>query len=205
MVNGLMMGGPPPPQSAPPAGPVAQQPAAQQAADPAADARDEDTFDQMVAGLLEHLAGPAGKQAVEKLRKAESPAREAGTLAFALIKMAMEQAQQAQRPVDLDMALGIATEVIEALMTMAQAAKVKIADAEQFMAEALFTAIEAYSVSAPDDPEAQEAAKAMLAQMQADGLVQEGAAELQRLGAKVGVDPFAQATQAAPQPGLMGA
>ena len=56
----------------------------------------------------------------------------------------------------------------------------------------LFTAVQAYVASTPAGSEEQEQAKAMLAEMQANGMVQEGAAEVERLGQKHGVDPFAQ-------------
>lgn len=152
---------------------------------------DQDTFETMVAGLLEHLFGKAKDSTVKALRAAENPARTAGMTAFQFVQIAAKQAEDAGRELDLDMLLGVATEIVEALMQMAQAAKVDIPDEEQFMAEALFTAIQAYQATLPPDAEEQDAAKALLAQMQQDGSVDEGANALRELGAKVGVDPFA--------------
>jgi hypothetical protein len=187
-----LMAGPPmqPPQS-----PQAAEPPAPEAS-PEAAAMDEETFDTMVAGLLEHLSGKARESTVKRLRDAKNVAKEAGLMVFHYVKMAAVQAEDAGRELDLDMLLGVATEIAEALMNMAQAAKVKIADPEVFMAEALFTAIQAYTASVPPGSEEQEAAKAMLAEMQADGTVEQGAAALQGLGQKMGVDPFAGAANA---------
>jgi hypothetical protein len=174
---------------------------------------DQETFETMVAGLLEHLMGKARDATVKKLRKAKNVAREAGLLTFHYVQMAAHQAEDAGREIDLDMMLGVATEIAETLMKMATAAKVKVADPEQFMAEAVLTAVQAYVASVPPGSEEQEAAKGMLAQMQADGTVEQGATELKRLGQKMGVDPFAGAQQEQPQQppsgappaGLMGA
>jgi hypothetical protein len=180
----MAAGAPPGPQAAPPQGEGGDM--------------DQDTFETMVAGLLEHLMGPAKDATVKKLRKAKNVAREAGLMVYHYVQMAATQAEDANRELDIDILLGVATEIAESLMKMAQAAKVKIADPEAFMAEAILTAVQAYVASVPPGSEEQEAAKAMLAQMQADGSVEQGAAELSRLGQKMGVDPFKDAQQASP-------
>lgn len=174
---------------------------------PGNDAADAETVDTMAAGLLEHLTGPAGDAATKRIKKAKNPAQEVGRITLDYVKLAAEQAQEAGREVDLDMLLGVATEVAEALMLLAKKAGVKVPDEEQFMAEAIITAVQSYAATVPPGSEEQEAAKAMLAEMQASGMVDQGAAELQRLGKKAGVDPFAQAQQEQPPPqaGLMGA
>jgi uncharacterized protein with beta-barrel porin domain len=176
-----------PPQAAP------MQSAPMQEAPEAAPSPDEtDTFENMVAGLIEHMYGPAEAGILKQLKAAKNPAKEAGNITMLMVQEAASQAEAAGREFDMDMLLGVATEVIDSLLKMAQAAKVKIADEEDFRSEALFSAVQAYVASKPPGSEEQEAAKAMLAEMQANGMVDEGAAELQRLGQKHGVDPFAQ-------------
>jgi hypothetical protein len=203
-----MMAGAMPPQAAPPQG-AAVDPAA----DPNAAGADEtEIFETIVAGLTEHMYGKAMKGIVKTLRDSKNPARDAGTIAFQYVQTAAKQTQAAGHEVDLDMLLGVATEVIESLMKMAQAAKVKIKAPKQFMTEALFTAIQAYLSTVEPGSEESEAAKGMLAEMQANGTVRQGAQALQELGAEAGVDPFAesQQQQAPPQdavpagPGLIG-
>lgn len=200
-------------QSPMPADPAAQMPpeAAPIEGEEAASPQDTQTFETMVAGLLEHLYGPAEKATLKQLKSAKNPATEAGNITFLLVQEAAHQAEAAQIEFDMDMLFGVATEIIDSLLKMCQAGKVKIADEEDFRAQALITAVNAYAASAPAGSEEQEQAKAMLAEMQQSGMVQEGASELQRLGAKHGVDPFAQpapkknAMAQGVQQGLMGA
>lgn len=160
-------------------------------APPDEDAQDAETFESMVASLTEHLAGPAGDKLIKRLKTDERPARYAGVAVFQMVKAAADEAAAAQRPVSIELLLGVASDVIETIMRMAEAAKVKIGDPEDFMAEAMFSAVEAYGATAPQGSEEQEAAKAMLAEMQQDGTLDEGAAALQEMGQKAGVDPFA--------------
>lgn len=164
--------------------------------------QETETFETMVAGLLEYIYPPGSDQPnpgiVQQLREAKDPAGAAGNVTLLLVQEAAKQAEAAGLEFDMDMLLGVATEVIESLMKLAKASKVKITDDETFMAGALFAAIQGYIASTPPGSEEQDAAKAMLAQMQQAGMVDEGAAELQRLGQKAGVDPFAQA-EAPPQ------
>ncbi len=184
MRQGLMAGAAPPPNPTAPG------------ADP-----DTETFETMVAGLLEYIYGKGEKGIRKQLKDAKNLPQTVGLAAFHLVKSAADQATQAGHEFDLDMVMGVATEVIDSLFKMAAALKLKVGDPEQANAEALFTAVQAYQQTAKPGSEEQESAKAMLAQMQQEGMVDEGAATLQELGAKAGVDPFADANaaQAPPQ------
>ncbi len=157
---------------------------------------DTDTFETMVAGLIEFIYGQGQKGIAKQLKSAKNLPQTVGMVTLQLVKTAADQATAAGREFDLDMILGCATEIIDSLFQMARALKLDVGDPEQAGAEALFTAIHAYQASTPPGSEEQEAAKAMLAQMQQDGLVDEGVAALQAMGAKAGVDPFAD--EAAP-------
>lgn len=154
---------------------------------------DTDTFETMVAGLIEFIYGQGQKGIAKQLKSAKNLPQTVGMVTLQLVKTAADQATAAGREFDLDMILGCATEIIDSLFQMARALKLDVGDPEQAGAEALFTAIHAYQASTPPGSEEQEAAKAMLAQMQQDGTVDEGVAALQEMGAKAGVDPFAQA------------
>jgi len=157
---------------------------------------DTDTFETMVAGLIEFIYGQGQKGIAKQLKSAKNLPQTVGMVTLQLVKTAADQATAAGREFDLDMILGCATEIIDSLFQMARALKLDVGDPEQAGAEALFTAIHAYQASTPPGSEEQEAAKAMLAQMQQDGLVDEGVAALQAMGAKAGVDPLAD--EAAP-------
>jgi hypothetical protein len=171
--------------------PMAQGLMAQQAPPVDEDAQEAETFEAMVASLTEHLTGPAGDKLIKRLKTVDSPAQHVGVAVFQLVKAAADEAAAAQRPTSIELLLGVASDVIESIMRMAQAAKIDIGDPEDFMAEALFSAVQAYGTSAPQGSEEQEAAKAMLADMQQDGTLDEGVAAMQEMGAKAGVDPFA--------------
>jgi hypothetical protein len=168
-----------------------------QPADPMADQAggidaDTDTFETMVAGLIEFIYGQGQKGIAQaNSRTAKHLPQAVGMVTLQLVKTAADQASAAGREFDLDMVLGCATEIIDSLFQMARALKLDVGDPEQAGAEALFVAIQAYQASTPPGSEEQEAAKAMLAQMQQDGSVDEGVAALQEMGAKAGVDPFA--------------
>ncbi len=168
---------------APPADPMADQAGGIDA--------DTDTFETMVAGLIEFIYGKGQKGIARQLKDAKHLPQAVGMVTLQLVKTAADQASAAGREFDLDMVLGCATEIIDSLFQMARALKLDVGDPEQASTEALFVAIQAYQASTPPGSEEQEAAKAMLAQMQQDGTVDEGVAALQEMGAKAGVDPFA--------------
>jgi hypothetical protein len=192
MADPLMAGAPMPQDPAMTQGPAMQDPAAMQGEEVPTE-QETVTFETMTAGLKEYIFGPATDKILAQLKEGKNPAQAAGNITLLLVQEAAKQAEAAQQEFDMDMLLGVATEVIDALMQLAQAGKVKIADPETFMAEALLTAVQGYAATTPPGSEEQAAAQEMLAQMQQDGTVEQGAAELQRLGQKAGVDPFAQA------------
>ena len=172
---------------------MAQQAAPMSAEEPVSE-QEQATFEQIVAGLLDYIHDPNHRKSIiEQLRSGESPAQAAGQIVLLLIQEASKQADAAQQETDMGMLLDAAAEVIDALLAMAKAAKVRVADDDDFRAEAMLTAIQSYISMQPPGSEEQEAAKQLLAQMQASGQVEEGAAALQQIGAKHGVDPFAQA------------
>lgn len=181
--------------------------------DPQADAVDQETFEQMVAGLLEFIHGKGRRGVMKKIEEAkdeESLAEAIGMSAYTLTHEAASQMSQKGASMDMDMLLGVATEMIDALVRMAQAMKKPIADPETLSEQALIFALNAYIQTANPSEDEKAEAMAVLQQMGASGMLEEGAAQLQDLGARSGVDPFAQsAPQQKPmakgiQQGLMG-
>lgn len=187
MADPLM--GMPAPQAAQP------QPSPQQGAvdaTPEEEAAYEDTFENIVAGLLEHINKPdVAKGLIEEIKKSDNTARSAGQIVFGLMEPAAKQAEQAGREIDMEMLLAAAAKILDSLMQRLMAAKVEIPDEEAWSLEAIMSALQAYAATAPEGSEDQAQAQAMLVQMQQDGSVQEGASTLQQIGQKHGVDPFA--------------
>jgi len=128
---------------------------------------DTDTFETMVAGLIEFIYGQGQKGIAKQLKSAKNLPQTVGMVTLQLVKTAADQATAAGREFDLDMILGCATEIIDSLFQMARALKLDVGDPEQAGAEALFVAIQAYQASTPPGSEEQEAAKAMPASVRA--------------------------------------
>lgn len=151
-----------------------------------------ETFETMTAGLVKHIFGAGEKGIVEHLRKSQDLPKDIGAMAYTMTGAAVEQAKGAGRDVDMEMALGVAAEVIDSLLEVAEAMGIiEAADDEDMRDDAMLAAVEAYMMSGDATPEEQEAAQQMLAQMTEDGSVDEAAATISAIGQRRGEDPFA--------------
>jgi hypothetical protein len=172
-----------------------------------------ETFETMVAGLKQHIFGPAEKGILDALKASQNIAKDVGAMALTLVQTAAEQAEQAGREYDLDMIMGVATEVIDDILELAEAAGiVEDSKDEALLEDSLFSAVEAYAQTVEPNSEEAEAAAQMLQQMADEGMVGEAESVIANMGARQGVDPFAdddgvqgvdpraQAPQPAPQP-----
>ncbi len=153
---------------------------------------DTETFEAMVAGLNRHIFGAAEADILRALRESQDIASDVGMMALTLVQTAAEQAEQAGREFDVDMLIGVATEVIDSLLEMAEAAKlIEDAKDEELLEDALFAAVQAYATTAEPNSDEAEAAQQMLQQMADDGMLDEAQGVVAKMGARHGVDPFA--------------
>lgn len=178
-------------------------------------------YETLLAGLLEWVWGK-GKPDIQRQIQQATPdtlATVIGHVTYALVQQGAEQAHQTKNDdgMDMDMLLGIATEVIESLMKMAAAMNLQF-DAKAVSLQALTQALNDYAESLPDGSQAQQQAQEALKELSQDDMNQ-AAGTLNEIGQSNGVDPFASAgQQAAPggdptqqqgapaqQQGLMGA
>lgn len=160
-------------------------------------------FEEMVAGLRDHIFGAAEGSIRAKLRQSQDIHQDIGSMALAMVMEAGKQAGSAGIDADFEMLVSVGTEVISDLLEVAEAMGLidKVTDDDAM--KAMMVAVRAYLMSADVSPEEQEAAKAALQQMQLDGSVDEVAGRIQRLGEQEGVDPFAEGEQVAPRPRMM--
>lgn len=153
------------------------------------DPQAEQQFELILAGLLEFIVGK-GRAGIEKqIKESKDVPQVVGQITYTLIEEASKQAQQAGQELDMDVLFGVAAEVIDSLLRMADKLGKDI-DPEAAREEAMMSALQAYLMTAKADPEQQEIARQMLAEMQAQGDTEVAAAELQRMGQRAGVDPF---------------
>lgn len=174
------------------------------------------TFETMLAGLLEHMHGPARKGIVKQLKSAkddDGAAQVIGRIAYTLTAEAQKQALEAQQETDIDMLLGVVTELIDSLLRLSQSVGGRAKDDDETREKCLMYALQAYlTLANPSDEERQIAMEA-LQEMGANGMVAEGMSQIQGIGKRHGVDPFAEVDQvpqknpmaAGVKKGLMGA
>lgn len=171
-----------------------QAPATEESGDPA--------MEQMLAALLDHISGPGRDGVIKRLREgADNLPKTIGSLVLAMVQEGVNQAKQAG--VDLDMvgAMEAAAELIDTIMRMAEAiGLIDNADDQALREDSWTAAIEAYVMTAQDDPEQMEAAKQLLQQMQQEGMVDEAAGTISAIGQRRGEDPFADGDPAIDAP-----
>lgn len=163
-------------------------------------------YEHIVASLIDYVFGEGETAIADQLRDgaADLPAT-VGRIAFTLTQEAAQQAEGTPEGelIDLDLLLGVVTEMIDNLLQLAAALRLlPDADNETVRTDALAAAVEAYLTVAQPSPEEVEAAQALLAQMQGGGEVEAAAQTLQSLGSARGEDPFRE--PAPPSAGLMG-
>lgn len=171
--------------------------------DPASPAETE-AFETMVAGLRDHIFGAAEENIRAKLRQSSDVPQDIGNMTLPLVMEAGKQAAGAGIDADFEMLIAVAAEVIDDLLEVAEAMGIIHEITDDDRQESMLAAIMAYLASADVPPEERQAAQEQLQQMYASGDVDEVAKDVQRLGEKRGVDPFAQGEQVPPRPQLMG-
>lgn len=172
----------------------------------AEDMQDEQEFEHILAGLLDYVYGK-GLAGIEKQIKAakKDVAEAIGRITFTLVSEASKQAQQAGKDIGMDVMFGVATEVIDSLIRMAEKLGKDI-DPDETREDAMMVALQTFLMTTKGDPEKQEIAQQLLAEMAAEGDTDMAASELQRMGQRAGVDPFAEEGQPPKpaRPSLMG-
>ena len=176
--KGMMMGGQPPLDTAE----TARQPQVA-GGDP-----DEQTFALMVAGLRNHIFGKGEAGIVKAMQAADDPGRVCGEIVFALVKEAAEQATKDGRELGMDVLLGVATEVIDDIAELMAAVGQPMDDKQREFA--LLYAQQLYVESSNPSDDERNMAKQSLAQMHADGSVDQAVSYVQQRGTEAGVDPF---------------
>lgn len=188
-------------------------------------ANERDLYETLLAGLLDWVWGKGQADIQRQLQQAtpDTLATVIGHIVYALVQQGAEQGHAAGHDFDMDMLLGVATELIESLEKMAGAMNMQF-DAQAVALQALTQALNDYADSLPDGSQAQQDAREALKQLSQQDLNDAGST-LSEIGQRNGVDPFAQAgagggtgagagsaTQGAPagdgapqQGGLMGA
>lgn len=166
-----------------------------QAGDP-----DSVTYATMVAGLREHVFGK-GEQGIMSALQGVDPkdiGRVLGEVVFALVQEAAKQAQQAGRELDMDILLGVATELIDDITELLDAHGIKLS--QQDREYALLYAQQLYVQSYNPTDDDRNAARQQLAQYKQDGSVDTAVKYVQQRGMENGTDPFGVQQM---QPGLM--
>lgn len=166
-----------------------------QASDP-----DTQTFVMMVAGLREHVFGKGEAGIMRAMTQADDRGRVLGEIVFALVQEAAKQAKMAGNDLDMDILMGVATELIDDITELLAAHGITLQQKEReyglLYAQQLY--VENYNPS-PDD---RNAAKQQLAQYQQDGSLDTAVKYVQQRGTEEGTDPFGVA-QMPGGPGMM--
>lgn len=168
-----------------------------QVADP-----DADTFATMVAGLRKYVFGPGEQGIVDAMQKADQPGRVLGEVVFSLVQEAAKQAKSQNNDLNMDILMGVATELIDDITELMHAHGMDIQqkDREFALLYAQQLYVQNYNPTADD----REAAKAQLGQYQQDGSVDTAVKYVQQRGAEAGTDPFGVgAMPGGDQPGMM--
>ena len=148
-------------------------------------------FEQMVAGLRDHVFGKGEKGIVERLGASntqEELTRSLGQTVFILVQEAAHQAEQAGVELDMDMLMGAATQLIDDIGDLMEANGKPIP--EDVRGDALLFAQQLYVESSNPTDEDREAAKMDLAEQRTSGQLDEAVSFVQQRGAENGADPF---------------
>lgn len=161
---------------------------------------DEKTYTMMVAGLREHVFGKGEQGIVEACQEADDLGRVVGEIVFSLVREAAKQAEEAGAELDMDILMGVATELIDDITELLEAHGIEL---EQKMREyALLFAQQLYVENHQPSDEEREVAKQELAAAKQDGRVDQAVKYVQQRGMEEGVDPFGVGEQQ--RPGMMG-
>lgn len=152
---------------------------------------DREIFEQIVAGLIKHIFGKGEEGIKAKLRESQDLPRDIGSLTFTMVEQATLQAKDAGVELDMDILMGVAAEIIDSLLQLAEAiGLIETADDDDLREESMMSAVEAYITMANPSEEERQAAQQLLDQMSESGEVDEAASVIQQIGKKRGIDPF---------------
>jgi len=157
-----------------------------QAADPSTE-----LFESMVSGLREHIFGKGNEDIVGLLKDGADISDTIGETTYTLVQSAVEQVKASGGELDLDILLGVATQVIDDLIDLAESVGIEV-NRDDDPEAALYSAIQAYLMNSNPDEQERASAQQILQQMKDDGDVDEAAGYIAERGRQVGVDPFAQ-------------
>lgn len=157
-------------------------------------------FETLLAGLLDWVWGK-GKPDIERQIQQATPdtlPTIIGHITFALVQQGAEQGEASGHEFDTDMLVGVATELIESLAKMAAALGMEF-DFQAVALQALTQTFNDYADSLPEGSDAQQQAREAMQEYTPQDM--EGAANtLSEIGARHGVNPFAQAQPGQPGP-----
>lgn len=175
---------------------------AETAAQPQAGDPDTETFETMVAGLRDHVFGKGEEPIVKRMQEADDPGRVMGEIVFALVSEAAKQAEQAGRELDMDILMGVATELIDDLTELMAAHGVELTDKQREYA--LLVAQQLHVESSEPSDDDRNIAKQQLAEFKQGGEMDSAVQYVQQRGAEEGADPFGVGEMQSARPGMMG-
>lgn len=175
--------------------PVKDLPGQEQEQTPQDSGQDQQLFENMVAGITEFMFGKGKGDIANQLAGSKELSQTIGEIAFTLVQSAVEQVKQAgqEQAMDMDLLFGVAAETIDSLIRMVQALHLQAKPENELREQAMIVAVQSYLQTAKPGSDEQAAAQQMLAQMHANGTTDQAAQELQGIGERAGVDPFAGA------------
>lgn len=150
-------------------------------------------YETMLAGLLDWIWGKGQADIQRQLQQANADTlgTTIGHIVYALVQQGAEQGHAAGHDFDMDLLLGVATELIESLEKMAGAMNMQF-DAQAVALQALTQALNDYADSLPDGSQAQQEAREALKQLSPQDF-NDASSTLSAIGQRNGVNPFAQA------------
>lgn len=155
-------------------------------------ADDRKLFETLLAGLLDWMWGK-GKPDIQRQIQQATPdtlPTVIGHITFALVQQGAEQGHAAGHTFDMEMLVGVATELIESLEKMAAAMNIQF-DAQAVALQAMTQALNDFAESLPDGSQAQQDAREAIKDFTPEEF-NEAAGTLREIGQRNGVDPFAQ-------------
>lgn len=165
---------------------------------------DEVVYEQMVAGLRNHVFGKGEQGIVDRLSSSTSAAeltKAIGETTFILVQEAAHQAEENGVEFDIETLMAVATQLIEDISDLMEGHGKPIP--EEVAGDAMMMAVQLYVESSNPSDEERAAATQQLAMQREDGSLDEAVTFVQKRGMENGADPFGT-EQMATRPGMMG-
>lgn len=171
----------------------------QSAMQPQAGDPDAEVFAQISAALRAHVFGQGEQGILSAIKEADDKGRVCGEIVFALVREAATQAEEAGKELDMNILMGVATELIDDISDLLEAHGMPLSDQEREYA--LLFAQQLYVDNSNPDNDDRNAAKQALSMYREEGAVDTAVKYVQQRGTEAGVDPFGVEQM---QPGMMG-